>query len=215
MGVFLTQIGCAGEGPGEYRDASALALGAGDTLYVLDRIQRRLTVLDPAYRLVRAIRLSSSGFDLVVLPRVIVLNSHDQSPSRVGLPFHRYDHAGRELPAFGSASVVILPEGIPLLRRLAESRRGGVWAAPLWGRYTIEHYTQSGELTERFARSPSWFPKLDRIPAMSSTAPPPSAVNSLAEDNGGLLWVTLSVTDPRWKEAVIFGATPSERGACA
>ncbi|MBA3557793.1 MAG: 6-bladed beta-propeller [Gemmatimonadaceae bacterium] len=56
-GRFVRQFGRRGEGPGEYLSITSMAVGpAGDSLYVFDHKNRRVSVLSPTGTLLREFR---------------------------------------------------------------------------------------------------------------------------------------------------------------
>ena len=92
QGRYLRELGRAGAGPNEFRDAIALDVTPADTLYVFDRGNARLTVLDPALREVRTAPIPPSTNTAVVLATgTVVLNAAVGDPERIGHPYHRFD----------------------------------------------------------------------------------------------------------------------------
>lgn len=71
-GQFLAAFGRKGEGPGEYIDLSDLAVLPGDSLAVLDRMIRRITILAPDGRYVSSLPFkapfATPPFDVSVHP---------------------------------------------------------------------------------------------------------------------------------------------------
>lgn len=53
-GAYLRTIGGFGDGPGELRAPAQVAIGPGDSVYVLDRGSRRVSVFDPQHEFVRS-----------------------------------------------------------------------------------------------------------------------------------------------------------------
>lgn len=54
-GIFEREIGRTGQGPGEFAFISHMSLGPGDSLYVFDRFQQRLTVFSPDREMARVV----------------------------------------------------------------------------------------------------------------------------------------------------------------
>lgn len=67
-GRWLRQIGRPGEGPGEYREIMAVELVAGDSIWIFDPPNSRITVLSPEFNVVRTLPLGLSAEAAVVFP---------------------------------------------------------------------------------------------------------------------------------------------------
>jgi hypothetical protein len=55
-GRFLQIIGRNGKGPGEYKGASAIAIGRGDSIYIHDAGLQRISVFSPTFEYVRELK---------------------------------------------------------------------------------------------------------------------------------------------------------------
>lgn len=66
-GALVRTIGRAGRGPGEYLEIVPVQ-PVGDSLFAIDRPQRRLTVLSPSYAVVRTVQLDVPAEDGIVFP---------------------------------------------------------------------------------------------------------------------------------------------------
>lgn len=89
-GLYLRSLGSRGDGPGEFRQPIGVFAFAGDSLAVLDRLER-LHIFDPQGRYVRSLRLG--GFPVEIDP--FTLHEAEQFPRIAGFrsdgSFVKYD----------------------------------------------------------------------------------------------------------------------------
>lgn len=204
-GRFLRVIGREGEGPGEFRRISALVITPGDSLYVLDNGNSRLTAFSPAHGMVRTAPLPF-GVDypkVHYLPNdLLLVNANVRTPELLGLPLHIVAPDGEHVRSFGSTDRAFRPDFPQFLRRwTALSRDGTVWSA-YPKQYVLERWTRSGRLVERLTVEAEWFePYLEfRYPTPDQPAFP--NVQSIYEDAAGLIWCALVVPDEDWAEGL-------------
>lgn len=118
-GEFIEAVGGRGSGPGEYETITGMFRSAGDTLWVEDRRQRRITVLAPDLAVVETIRVTAvpaaSGIRIRPTLRGVLadgawISSHgislfrDPQASTVfrdSLILHRVDPAGGTIDSLG------------------------------------------------------------------------------------------------------------------
>jgi hypothetical protein len=203
-GTFLKRLGAVGEGPGEFRMPTVLRVTRGDSVRVLDMLTRRGTVFSPNLTYVRSFRLpevTRIPCGVLWLPDGrLVLNVRLSDRERIGWPLHAFGPDGTYQESFGAdAPLPVSPLDLTTDQRcLGPARDGGLWAAPFYGRYVLEHWDSRLNLTRRLERRASWFRASDRPEPLTPDHPPRSGISGLWEDATGLLWVVLNVGDARW-----------------
>ena len=208
-GEFRQTIGREGEGPGEFRGVMGIVVGLGDSLFVLDRFNMRLSVFDPGHRFARSAPLEvlPQGVDPVAVPwnpGFFFVTSHMRTAALIGWPVHEIDAQGHIVRSFGSATGEFSPsEPYSEMRVVADAGEGNLWVGRL-AHYWIQLQSPgTREPLEDLRREPTWFPKpsLDELRAGDHGAgrPPPMLADILEDD--GLLWVLTWPTDPDWSEA--------------
>ncbi len=210
-GRFLRVLGRRGRGPGEYLFAREVRVAPGDSIYVSDPAQRRLTVLGPDHRVARTVPAPAEVAG--VLPGrggEVVVQALDRSPALVGYPLHRLASTGRVVASFGSrrpATRRDRPYDDP--RAVNRARNQGVWSARL-NRYRVELWDASGRPVLALERSPSWFVPWTRHPGVrEDEVRPVPLLQAVREDARGRLWVFVRVPDARWRAA--SAPAPAER----
>jgi hypothetical protein len=200
-GRFVRYVGRRGSGPGEFRLASYLTIGPGDSLYVFDASHERISVFSPQWNLVReytspyppAFFLES---DITVVPMQV------GTAERIGFPLHTMGSNGQLLNSFG-AEVPQYRSDMQLLltREAAPSRDGLVWAvAP--GRYVIEQWDpRSGKRLAEVKVDAPWFVESGRIQTDERARPLP-LVQGIWEDEDGFLWTLVRTSDADWHPPV-------------
>jgi hypothetical protein len=208
-GGFRARIGKPGDGPGELRLASFLAVGAGDTLYVHDRASR-LVVFGPDGGFVRQAPFPASGWGIEYLGNgTILLNATVFETGAVGRPFHQFSQQGTFLSSFGdSIGGPRQSPGFRAIHRIWSDGEGGFWAARAFGNYLLEHW-RAAALLNRLQVERPWF-----VAAPSGVESPDlDALDQVvggSVDSAGRLWVYLNVADPMRRTAGTEAATSPE-----
>ena len=141
-GRFDSELGRAGDGPGEFRNATGLAVDAGDSLWVVDRAARRTSVFTPAGIYARSFR-TPGAWTIEIMPNgakvfggAFVLAGLTVRRVAVLAPM------GTELRTIGPPTEVL--PGVPSSGvRLASRRRGGVWRSDPRA-YRVSAWTLAG-----------------------------------------------------------------------
>lgn len=197
-------IGRPGAGPGEYFGA-ILGAADGDTLYLFDRGNLRLSVVDLAGRVVRSAPAPAHTLDLVWLPqrRELLFNAHLPDRQRIGLAFHVFDALGNQVRSFAEADQPTLP-GNPwnvVWRRTALDAEGKLIAATVLGRFKIDRWSLDGRLEEEYLVRLPWFDA--KLPVVASEPPPPPpSVEAIHFDSSGILWALVLIPGRRWREGI-------------
>jgi len=212
-GTYVRSVGRAGEGPGELspRGAPKLFLDDQDSLFVLDG-STRWSVFDPGLTYVRSFlgsRTTGQTSAIHFVPGRGILSTAclPAGGEPAGRPFHWTDRDGRLEYSFGEYRVPPPPRPV----QASAMTEDGFWVTPpSAGRLglVLEHWTYEGEKTRTLERRVSWLPP-DGYEARPGEPPLPE-FERIHIDPDGLLWVTLAVRDPRWRET-----TPSERSKLA
>lgn len=210
-GRFLARVGSKGEGPGEVR-APVLAALTADTAWILDGLNARVTAfaVAPEVRVVRSWRTPGMARVLAATRTVdgaIVANIFGSTRSDFGIPLMRLTPDGTRQPMGEIRTALTRAQARWLMRAIAPSRRGGVWAAH-YDQYHIERFDSAGQVATALRREVPWFPQGDgTVPIPTPDAPPKPTTFAILEDEAGLLWVMTAVADPRYRE----GLRPRQR----
>ncbi|HEU0052773.1 MAG TPA: hypothetical protein VFQ39_06335 [Longimicrobium sp.] len=200
-GRFLRTLGRPGAGPGEFQRISSLAVSPGDSLFVFDVGNVRLTAFTPELRLARTVTVPGEVHH--ALPRPdggVIVQTHLASHDLAGFTVHRLDPAGRFLRSFGEVRGGYRPGDWTIgLRPLAPGAGGTLWLA--YGtRYEIEQWSLDGGLRRTLSREARWFQPWSGTDTRDPrTQRPPPAISSIHQDAAGRLWVSLRVADARWR----------------
>lgn len=204
LGRYVREVGRAGAGPSEFRDAIALDITPADTLYVFDRGNARLTVLDPDLREVRSAPIPPSTNAAIALATgTVILNAAVGDRERIGHPFHRLDALGSYSGFFGAdPDGQIRPGDIAgAVRWLTPEHGNQFWSLSFARSYTMELWDADGMLRKRFTRHADWFAEYDRAANLAPGNPPQSqGMGVWFDQRSGLLWTIVHVADPRWRE---------------
>ena len=208
------KVGRYGEGPGEYKWIRWLK-PHGKFVHLFDPPQGRVTVLDEVWGVVRTTRLNVRQVlwdAAVVNDSLYVVNMGYYTSEKAGFYLHSVGLDGQVIQSFDE-----LTEAYPLdeseevkgiLRLLAVSRDGSLWAANR-NRYEIERWDPlTGRRLDRFIRPVDWFPSHGRQRPIDPSRPPPAVIIDILEDRNGLLWVLIFRASARWTEHVV--RTPAD-----
>ena len=202
-------IGRYGEGPGEYKWIRWLK-SQGGYVHLFDPYQGRVTVLDDEWDVVRTIPLGVRQVlwdAAVVNDSLYVVNSRFFTSERAGLSLHSIGIDGQIIQSFDELAeahpVNESEEVMGILRLLAVSRDGSLWAANR-NRYEIERWDPStGNRLDRFIRPVDWFPSHGRRRPIDPSRPPPPVITDILEDRNGWLWVLIFRPSSRWADHVV------------
>jgi hypothetical protein len=185
-GSFLESIGRAGDGPGEYREISAIRRGSVDSILVLDA-NRRVTVIGPGLQPNRTIILQTRGSVTdVALARAAILfgttrDSYLVPPPRISIVDAG---TGAEIGTAGGSDY----ETVARYRGLvADNSTGHMWAVRSDGR-ELDRFDVSGNLITRYALARGPAP-CDAQPVKNASPP---RVAQIARQDSGLIWLLLS-----------------------
>ena len=202
-GRFLDVIGREGEGPGEYKSLGLVHVAMGDTLYLFDPGNTRITVLSPSWELVRTTLVTGIVRGAVEVGNgTMVVNARINTPDRIGLPLHLVNRDGEILRSFGAEEAVYRP-GSPWLsmRSITSGGENAVWAAHRT-QYVVERWNTNAAKLGEFIRVADWFPPRLTQTSITPNDPPQPELQAIRRDSRGLLWVAVSVADEDWKRAL-------------
>jgi hypothetical protein len=210
-GTYLRSIGRQGSGPAEFEGIARVIIEANDTVFVLDNMLNRYSVISPELEFMRSgplpfppelqsIRLADGSF---------VMNVPLHTPDRIGQPLHLGGTDGLIAKSFGSATGEYRP-GIEYSDRRAIAVAGAqsVWSARR-NQYSIEEIdVRTANVVRSLSRYVPWFPPRDRPtpPSGPDPAAPEPTIMNVRQDRAGLLWLLIAVPDPEWRRAVTEAA---------
>jgi len=168
--------------------ATAIVIGPGDTAFVLDREQHRISVFDATLKHVDNVVFDAVGVGLVRLESgELVVNGLASTPEGIGFPLHLVARSDRIERSFGSLELSYRPQQ-NFQRHLAVTPRGTLWTAdPLT--YLIEEWDKGGRRLRFFRRKPDWLPDSQGAPGGQVAA----YVSSVYEDPQGYLWTSSAI----------------------
>ena len=155
-GRVIGTVGRRGEGPGEFTSPKAVGL-VGDSVVVLDRTSRRLSIFAPGGRYLRSVgiaTISALGFSVLGDNRIIVAGL-SSTPQAVGYGWHLVAPGDLPPQPFGTRESVVTPERQAWLRRVTTpaNARGAVWASRV-NQYELTLFGPSGDPLRTIRRRP-------------------------------------------------------------
>lgn len=194
-------FGGKGEGPGEFEFAGNIWISS-QGLHVADLGTGRETVYDRDGEFVATFRLPAPpDYVIEVEDGRQVHASVVRTPSAAGYPLHLLDSEREVVSSFGADTALLLPGHSVLARRaVARAGDGAIWSARV-NEYRIEKWSPSGRKILTIQRDADWFePWVEPTNHLVSRAPP--FVVSIAEDDGGRIWVMMYVADRNFEPQV-------------
>lgn len=208
-GRFLRTVGRRGEGPGEFRSVSTIAVDAGDSLYVFGA---RISVFSPTGRFVRT-RAIPGSFQVraaAILPvGAVLMQGMMNSRGKIGMPFHILRPGEDTVASFGGAPSERFVWNVYDASRRIAVRDNATFLAARLPRYQLEQWTFDGKLTRVMERQADWFVAWQwdpQRPDDARVAKPNPHIAGLALDANGVAWVATQVADAKWT-----AAPPSEK----
>jgi hypothetical protein len=184
--------GRSGFGPKELTDPFSILRGRNDTLFILDRRNTRLSVIDPDSTISRTIPL----------PRTRVNDIKQDSAGQLYImgPLHQGIEMGPPVHLIDRLGVVTSSVGTPMGPTPSSSKwwkghkpfdvwRDGTIAVAEHDRFTISVY-EPNRGTKVIQRRVPWFTPWDTLLTIGQS---PAAINSIWIDKNHRLWVAITV----------------------
>ena len=198
-GRYVTSVGRAGDGPGEYRFISAIAAGPR-YLHVLDDAQSRRTMLSYDFEVVRTDRLPGHAWSAAALESdAVVFSAALPTPQSVSHPLHVLDTDG-VLASFGAANDRVHRGRTTVM--YVNTGRGTVWAVAERS-YELQEWRAAPVVHQRTVSvRAKWFEDDDE-----ETFPRSLLLGAVPA--GDTLWVIGRAPDRRWTGRAVPGQDPS------
>lgn len=201
-GAFVTRIGQAGEGPGEFLEIGSFAVIDDGVLAVLDGGRGVVLIYTWAGELLQEVKTRGwlpAGFETIHFEGPLAVHMADlASPDRVGFPLHLVNlESGAIQASFGSETGEY-PWGSSIERVIARGPEGAVWAVSRTA-YDIELWEPENRLLRLMRRNVEWFSRTAEEGHGWGVRPRSMVAGISADDS--LLWVSVATPDDRWAEA--------------
>jgi hypothetical protein len=199
-GVVRHLLATSGRGPGEFSAISSAAFGPGDSLFIGDAENGRLTVLSPnGFRVARQAPAPMSEMFFKGTPQGRLFNpmmAQDGEKGMVAFTLRRVPWNGTRPVAIASA--------VPMERfgASAPDSQGRMWVADR-RTYTLRLF-DGNRVVRTIARRPDWFPADTSPitqPAWMGKGRPFIADLSVGED--GVLWVLIKRKNPHYGDTTM------------
>lgn len=197
-GRLLATMGSRGQAPGEYLRARTLIPGPGDTIFVADRGQGRVTVIGPDLQ-VHGTFPAPYLPDLILEDGSFIVASQIGTREAIGYPLHVVDREGLVVRSFGVDQPQLRGDPRATLdRHIALGAEGTIWSVGA-GAYVLERWDPStGERVQRVEVRSDWFVESARITLDERIRPGP-IIEGIWEDARGLVWVVIRDADLDWE----------------
>lgn len=202
-GKVVGKVGRQGGGPGEFQRISEIVIAPGDTLHVFDIINRRRTILSPAWKPVATSPLPGGAISAIRLADGrMIINSNIPAPKLPGLPLHSIGQTGQLLHSFGADTSSPSPDlARGPIRKLSNADGATFWAGH-YNEYRLEQWTGEGKLLTTLLRQPSWSKPSTTQTALSPNTPPQPFMVGLRQNAEGRLLVITRIPDREWRKAL-------------
>ena len=204
-GRFMRALGPSGAGRSSFGGVSFMGQVPGDSMLVVDGLNRRAVTVSPTLAVTRVISApfsSCSGVAVARWPDRVVCNAVVPTEQSIGLPLHLVSMASdsmRVLRSFGPEDGQLLPgKSSRLSGRLADDHHGFVWMAETH-QYRLTKWSPDGALSLTLRRAPEWFKGLNEHGLGGPTAPPDPSISGLWVDGDGFVWVVISRASSGWR----------------
>lgn len=206
-GRFTRAIGRMGRGPGEYNAVDDLVWLPGDSVLVVDGINRRATVITPDGRAQRSIQMPATFLNLFVLewPSRLFGSATIATPAAAGHGLHLVDLSGtsvRVSRSFSPGEGTLRPSDRGTAYHYISGTPTGDILSSTPHSFAVYSWSRSGRLTSSLVRRGPSLP--DKVPVQdvgSPRTPPSPAVSGLMVDEAGLIWLFVRVPATTWRDA--------------
>ncbi len=198
-------VGREGDGPGEFRQISALRFTTGDSVLVVEASRRRVHLFSPDFRPVRTLTLSYPTNQVLHLPNGNIAASAPVR-GRAGAirPVQLYGGDPSDTMRFLGAPTRSAGRGMPdeIPYALALGARGTMWATPA-NELALSAWSGTAPQRDTIAIHPEWFATPSVYPAtLFDAARPQVRIADLMVDTASNTAVLLFMVPARdWKRA--------------
>ena len=206
-GRFTRAIGRTGRGPGEYNAVDDLVWLPGDSVLVVDGINRRATVITSDGRVQRTIQMPATFLNLFVLewPSRLFGSATMATPAAAGHGLHLADLSGtsaRVSRSFSPGEGTLRPSDRTTTYHFISGTPTGDILSSTPHSFAIYSWSPSGHLKSSLVRRGKSLP--DKVPDQdvgNPRTPPSPAVSGLMVDEEGLIWFFVRVPAATWRDA--------------
>ena len=203
-GSLQRQVGRAGGGPFEFQQIASIERSLGDTIIIYDNGNARVTRLSPTLQLLgEAPAPGRVQTGLHLGADRYVVNAPVISPNGSAQLLHVVNRTGT-IRSFGTVTGVTRASvsGKPVWRQIARSPSDNtIWTAQTTS-YVLEQWDTAGTRRAVLTRDASWFQSYDEEVRIDPEHPPQPWIRAVELDQSGLIWVMISVPDPRYREGL-------------
>ncbi|MCC7003041.1 MAG: hypothetical protein IT357_12865 [Gemmatimonadaceae bacterium] len=215
-GRYVRTVGRFGAGPREFQFVRA-GFVQGDSVYLVDVVNARLSVVRPTSGVVREVRLDppinapyASAFGGGIALSGGIAGADGRSAA-----LQRYGRDGKRIGSMGTADQLVSRFGFIRWQQPHPARDGGLWSVAGFGAYVIHRWDADGRPLRNYVGHSSWFTAGEGDRAPSPHEKPSTELQDVWEDANGLLWVIALIEDPNWARAlgperIIEGRSASE-----
>lgn len=205
-GAFARVIGRSGRGPGEYSAVDDVVWLPGDSVLVVDGINRRATVIAQDGRVLRTIQMPATFLNLFVLewPSRLFGSATIATPDAAGQGLHLINLAGasaRVLRSFSpGAGTLRQSDGTAIMHFVTGTPSGDILSSTPHS-FAVYSWSRTGQLKSSLVRRGPSIP--DRVPDQDVGTPrvaPSPAVSGLMVDEAGLVWLFVRVPASNWRD---------------
>lgn len=199
-GEFLGRIGTVGDGPGEFRRPTHVLRAWSDSLLILDREQRRVSVLSPTHAYARSFALAPAAQNAEPAQGgQFFINAPSHRRDSAGASVFRFSRHGEETGAYGAGDEPCPPRECSWTgAREIVPDRDGVWLVSQYFSFSVSHWSYDGRITRRMEIDAAWFPPYDSLSGPTPDRPPQSSITGAWLDRDGRLWIIGFAADPQW-----------------
>lgn len=205
-GRFLGNVAGLGHGPGELAGPSAAFRVEGDSTFIIDGVQRRISVFDPDGRFRRSFEWSGGSQQRVMLVPSggFVVAGRYGTRSSFGMPFHEFNRGGSLLRSFGSTKDVkiVTSRDIPVYRTPQRTRvDGSFWSVEARSPH-LRLWRQNGSVADDWR-----LPLNEFAPLVSMQPDGPTGMEffTIEEISPDVLLISIAYREDRYQES--YGRT--------
>lgn len=206
-GNYLRTIGRTGRGPGEYNAVDDLVWLPGDSVLVVDGVNRRATVISFDGRVQRTIQMPATFLNLFVLewPGRLMGSATMATPAAAGHGLHLVDFSGTNVRvhrSFSPGEGTLRPSDRTTTYHFIAGTKNRDLLSSTPHSFAVYSWSATGYLVSTLVRRGPSLP--DKVPDQdvgNPRTPPSPAVAGLMVDEEGLIWLFVRVPARTWRDA--------------
>lgn len=198
-GAFVARLGRVGDGPGEFRNPSAVVAGPGNTLHFFERYPAAKVTVFHNGKFVRNVQPVPGTYDGAVMTD----GSYLVNNTYAAFPLQIWSDSGQMLAEFGTGEPFQSTDAtFRNQRAISVAKNGVIWTVTKNFDYIIKSWDSDGHLISEHRPNRPWFKPYDSSVFPTPDEQPNPSTNAIWLEGEDMLWTFGRVAATSWADGL-------------